>query len=141
MTIELKEGFSPNEVQNIAELYRKMDWWGGALVEIVWPKLLQALQASFKVVLAYDGEQLVGAGRMISDGVRYATIFDVVVLPTHQKKGIGKDIMHKLTENNEHLMIHLTSTFGNEDFYAKLGFKRHKTAFARYPSPSEYLQD
>jgi predicted N-acetyltransferase YhbS len=37
--------------------------------------------------------------------------------------------------------IHLTSTFGNEEFYKKLGFKKHKTAYAKYPFQSKYLED
>ena len=39
------------------------------------------------------------------------------------------------------MSIHLTSTFGNEDFYKKLGFKKHKTAYSKYPFPSKYIED
>jgi len=41
--------------------------------------------------------------------------------------------MNVLLKGEEHMPIHLTSTFGNEDFYKKLGFKKHKTAYAKYP--------
>jgi len=63
----------------------------------------------------------------------YGIVFDVAVLPEYQKKGIGKGLMNVLLKGEEHMPIHLTSTFGNEDFYKKLGFKKHKTAYAKYP--------
>ena len=48
--------------------------------------------------------------------------------------------MEALLRGNEHLLVYLTSTFGNEGFYSKLGFKKHKTAYAKYPCESEYLE-
>jgi len=70
----------------------------------------------------------------MSDGTCYSTIFDVGVLPEFQKSGIGKGLMQQLLAGLEHTCVHLTSTFGNETFYEKLGFKHHKTAMAKYPS-------
>jgi len=44
-------------------------------------------------------------------------------------------------DGNEKLLVGLTSAFGAVEFYRKLGFKRHKTAHAKYPSESTYLED
>lgn len=104
-------------------------------------KIKSAFINSFKVVTAGKADKLVGAGRLISDGICYGTIFDLGVLPEYRKQGIGKGMMNELLRNNEHLYVYLTSTFGNEEFYRKLGFKLHKTAFAKYPFESEYLED
>lgn len=104
-------------------------------------KIKSAFLNSFKIITAWKDDKLIGAGRMISDGICYGIIFDLGVLPEYQKQGIGKGIMDELLKDNEQLFIHLTSTFGNEEFYKKLGFKRHKTAFAKYPCKSEYLED
>jgi hypothetical protein len=49
--------------------------------------------------------------------------------------------MGELLNGNESLLIGLTSAFGAEDFYYKLGFKKHKTALAKYPGKSIYLED
>lgn len=52
-------------------------------------------------------------------------------------------IMEKLIEKAPHTCIHLTSTFGHEEFYLKVGFKPHKTAMALYPgkmAESPYLE-
>lgn len=102
-------------------------------------KIQSAFEHSYKVITAWYSDILVGATRMISDGICYGMIFDVGVLPEYQKLGIGKGLVSEIQKGNEHLCIHLTSTFGNEDFYKKLGFKPHKTAFAKYPYQSDYL--
>lgn len=99
-----------------------------------------AFQASNKVVSAWSNEKLIGAGCMLTDNICYGSIFDVGVLPSFQKQGVGRGIVIELMKGNEHLCIHLTSIFGNEQFYRNLGFRRHKTAFAKYPYVSEYLE-
>ena len=81
-----------------------------------------AFEASSKVSTAWIGDVLVGAGRMISDNVCYAYIVDVAVLPSHQKRGIGKGIMLRLLKDTAHMSVQLWPTKGNIAFYEKLGF-------------------
>jgi GNAT superfamily N-acetyltransferase len=88
---------------------------------------------SFAVASCWHKGQLVGIGRMISDGEMYSGIFDVVIDPDFQKMGVGKKIMETLISKAPDTVIYLTSTFGNEPFYFKLGFKPHKTAMSLYP--------
>lgn len=102
-------------------------------------KITRAFQNSYKIVLAWDDEIIVGAGRMISDGECYGWIHDVAVLESYRKQDIGKTIMEKLVEENETLLIGLTSSFEAVEFYTKLGFNKHKTAMAKYPGKSDYL--
>jgi len=135
--IDYKTGIACIDWPMLAELYEKV---GLGIRNNDIETIRKAFQASGKVVTAWRGEELLGAGRMITDGIRYGSIFDVGVFPAFQKQGIGKGIMIELLKGNDHLYIHLTSTFGNEPFYGKLGFKRHKTAMARYPHDSDYLE-
>ena len=102
--------------------------------------LTEAFRNSYKVVTAWEDQKLIGAGRVISDGVIYASIYDLAVLPSYQGHGIGKEIMGSLLKGNEKLFMYLTSTFGHEGFYEKIGFKKHKTAYAKYPFESKYLE-
>jgi aralkylamine N-acetyltransferase len=104
-------------------------------------KIRKAFERSYKVITAWEGETLVGAGRMLSDGICYAYINDLGVLSEYRGKGIGKELLMKLLEGEDSKPVHLTSTFGNEEFYKKCGFKKHKTAFAKYPFSSDYLED
>lgn len=103
----------------------------------------KAFSLSYAVISAWIEDRLVAVGRMISDGQMYSSIFDVVVDPEFQKMGIGKEVVSRLIAKAPSTCIHLTSTFGNESFYAKLGFKKHKTAMALYPgklATSPYLE-
>lgn len=127
--------------QSLLNLYERAGIMGRFVKTNDYEKVRIAFERSYKVVTAWDGETLVGAGRMLSDGICYGAIFDVGVLPEYQKKGIGKGVMQELLNGEEHMPIHLTSTFGNEEFYKKLGFKKHKTALSRYPFPTNYVED
>lgn len=99
-----------------------------------------AFTASSRVATAWQQRRLVGAGRVLTDFLCYATVFDLGVLPDCQHQGIGRTLLEHLLAGLDGCCIHLTSTFGNEPFYARLGFRRHRTAMARYPSPSPYLE-
>ena len=101
----------------------------------------EAFLSSYRVVTAWDGDRIVGAGRLLSDGVCYGWIHDMAVLPDLRKQGIGRDIVEGLLEGNERQLIGLTSSFEAVGFYRRLGFKKHKTAHAKYPGPSIYLED
>jgi predicted N-acetyltransferase YhbS len=138
--IEYKTGFSSIDWSMLVDLYGEIGLVAGHGQRKDIDSIRKAFQASAKVVTAWHNQQLVGAGRMLTDGVCYASVFDVGVLPTFQKRGVGKGLMIELMKGNEHLCVHLTSTFGNEEFYGKLGFRRHKTAMAKYPHDSQYLE-
>jgi aralkylamine N-acetyltransferase len=125
------------------ELYALYDQVGlvaGLAAKQEYSSIRSAFEQSFRVVAAFDEGRLVGAGRLLSDGLCYGLIVDVGVLPSHQKRGIGKGIMQALLEGVPELRVYLTSTFGNESFYERLGFRKHKTAYALLPGPSPYVE-
>ena len=87
--------------------------------------LQRAVENSFAVISVYEGDQLIGFGRLVSDGVLYATIHDVVVSPNWQQQGIGSSIIRKLVMICQHHDIHSVHLFANkgaENFYKHLGF-------------------
>jgi aralkylamine N-acetyltransferase len=102
--------------------------------------LQKAFQNSYLSVFAFDRGRLAGAVRAVSDGVYYATIFDVVVLPDYQRKGIGTALMKALLKKMTFEKIFLTSVPGKEPFYRKLGFYKHHTAMALYATPQPYVK-
>jgi aralkylamine N-acetyltransferase len=83
---------------------------------------------------------VVGAGRAITDWVNYAVIFDVVLLPEYQGKGIGKRIMIWLAEHFQARNILLHAVPGKERFYEGLGYRRMKTAMGRFADPETKRQ-
>ncbi len=139
--VSYKLGLEQINWSGLFNLYEKTGLLRRFIENKEFDKIQSAFQNSYKVVTAWDGNILVGSCRMLSDGISYGMIFDVGVLQEYQKKGIGKGMMNLLLKGEQHMSIHLTSTFGNEDFYKKLGFKKHKTAYAKYLFQSKYLED
>ena len=88
-------------------------------------ELSVALTNSWYVVSAYCEDELVGVGRIVSDGILYAMIYDLIVSPSHQNKGVGDTILSKLIEKcktAEVKDIQLFSAKGKALFYRKRGF-------------------
>jgi len=85
-----------------------------------------ALDRSWKVISAYEGNELVGVGRVVSDGSLHAMIYDLIVRPSHQGQGIGSAILKKLVSacRTEGIRdIQLFSASGKAGFYERHGFR------------------
>lgn len=137
--IEYKTDIDESQWEALVDLYDETDMCIGLGRMRETDKIRRSYQKSYRYVIAWDKDKIVGAGRMISDGECYGWIHDVAVLDSYRKHGIGRGIIERLLGGNEGLLIGLTSSFEAVDFYAKLGFKKHKTAMAKYPGPSDYL--
>ena len=138
--VEYRTGTDSIDWKALGELYEEVGLVAGFGKKRDIGTIRQVFQRRYKVVTAWQEGKLVGAGRMLSDGLCYGTIYDVGVLEAYQGQGVGKGIMEALLKGSGHLLVYLTSTFGSEEFYRKLGFKKHKTAYAKYPHESEYLE-
>ena len=85
---------------------------------------LEILRGSAAVVLARDGETVVGFVNAISDGVLSAYIPLLEVLPAHQGRGIGSELVRRLVARLESLyMVDLCCDAELEPFYLRLGFR------------------
>jgi len=112
---------SPHAVKALWDL---VPWSRGRDPESV----MRAIQGSELVVTAWDEERLVGTCRVITDGVYYATLWDVIVHPDYRGQGIGTRLVEAALEPFRHRgfsYIALYSVQGVEPFYERLGFKRH----------------
>jgi ribosomal protein S18 acetylase RimI-like enzyme len=85
---------------------------------------LALLHGSDHVVLARDPERVVGFVTAISDGVLSAYVPLLEVLPTHQGRGIGSELMRRLLARLENLyMVDLSCDADLEPFYRRLGLE------------------
>lgn len=105
------------------ELFQTTGW--NENYELTSDELLQALHSSWYVLSAYDGEKLVGFGRLVSDGILHAMIYELIVLPEYQGRGIGGEILSRLVEKCQGAGvrdIQLFCAHGKREFYEKRGF-------------------
>ena len=88
--------------------------------------LHQSLLASWHVSAVYEeGGRLVGFGRLVSDGVLHAMVYELMVAPDHQNLGIGTKILTGLVRVCiDHAIrdIQLFCANGKREFYEKRGF-------------------
>lgn len=99
-----------------------------AFVNQVWPgdydveRTQRALDKTMNIT-AYDGAALVGCLRILSDGYFFGTITELLVLPDHQKRGVGRELL-RLAKRNTPTMLYFGAQPGAEGFYEKNGCQR-----------------
>jgi len=72
---------------------------------------------------AWDGDQLIGFGRVLTDFVYRATIWDVIVDEAYQKQGIGTEIVQRILRHPRLKKVELFWLCTRRPgFYEKLGF-------------------
>ncbi len=105
------------------ELFETTDW--NTSYQASSYELNKAIQNSWYVIAAYENHELIGFGRIVSDGVLYAMIYDLIVKPAFQSQGVGTCILEQLIEKCKKVnmrCIQLFSAQGKIDFYQKRGF-------------------
>lgn len=74
-------------------------------------------------VTAWDGDVLIGFGRVLTDYVYRATIWDVIVDKAYQGQGIGTDIVQRILNHPRLKNVELFWLCTRmPSFYEKLGF-------------------
>ena len=92
----------------------------------------QILLGSYKVILAYENDRLIGFITSVSDGVLSAYIPFLEVLPAYQGKGIGKKLVKLLQDELKHLyMIDLLCDEELIPYYENLGMMKVQGACLR----------
>ena len=82
------------------------------------------------VVTAWEGNLLVGISRSLTDFSYVAYLADLAVRDSHQKLGIGRElIVRTRAEMGPRSMIVLLAAPAAVDYYPKLGFTKHGSAW------------
>ena len=82
------------------------------------------------VVTAWEGDAMVGISRSLTDFTYVAYLADLAVRDTHQKLGIGRElIVRTRAEMGPRSMIVLLAAPAAVDYYPKLGFTKHGSAW------------
>ena len=81
------------------------------------------------VVTAWDGESLVGIARSVSD-FSYATyLSDLAVRVSHQKQGIGRELIRQTQKQGGQATVILLSAPKAAEYYPRIGMKPHPSAW------------
>lgn len=113
------------QIRQIVDLYRMQGWWqtGDGESPHFIPKLIAG---SHCFVVAMKGEDIVGMGRAISDGISDAYIQDLTVRSDCRKQGVGRRILQVLLERlhaDGLRWIGLIAEPGSDNLYRRAGFR------------------
>jgi ribosomal protein S18 acetylase RimI-like enzyme len=86
------------------------------------------------VVSAWANERLIGAVRVLSDTMFRSIIYDLLVLPEYQNKGIGSELLRRCIERFPDSEWLVQTTEEISGYYEKHGFKINNDAFLTIPS-------
>lgn len=100
------------------------EWWTDGIDEPDQIALL--ITGSHCYCAATIGDEIIGIGRAISDGVSDAYIQDITVDKSHRRQGIASCIVSELVQQlieDGLRWIGLIAERGTQDFYIQLGFE------------------
>lgn len=89
-------------------------------------ELDRANRSSWFAVAAYDAERLVAFGRVVSDGVLHAMVYDMIVRPGYRRRGLGSEVLSRLLARCREAGIRDVQLFcarGKKPFYVRHGFE------------------
>lgn len=87
------------------------------------------------VVTAWDGELLVGIVRTLTDFTYVGYLADLAVRASHQRRGIGVELIRQTrTQMGRNSMLVLLAAPKAVDYYPKIGFSRHGSAWTLHAS-------
>ncbi|MCS0669883.1 GNAT family N-acetyltransferase [Cytobacillus firmus] len=119
----IKYEFAIPDQDQLFQLYENDGW--NEYLKLPKEKLHKAMEQSWLVISAYDGECLIGTGRIISDGVINAYLCGLIVDPDYRSQGIGKEMVRRLAEECSKARLHVQLLAEEEKagYYEKLDFE------------------
>ena len=122
--------------KDLAEVYRRVP-----LGKLDPGKLRRAYSNSEVCCFAFSGEALVGGGRAITDEASSTTVCELVVAPEFQRQGIGRAILSSILRKLAVPRVILAGVHGQQDFYRREGFLKHKSVMALYANSQWFVDN
>lgn len=114
--------------EEIRPLYESVGWISYLRKDDL---LEQAYARSLKILAAWQQDELVGVIRAVGDGCSILFIQDLIVHPSHQRKGIGTALMQAMLQafpDVNQTVLMTDDTENTVAFYEKAGFMNVKKA-------------
>lgn len=116
VTFSEKKEIEPSQ---LLRLFHQAPWAKERTLE----EAKEMLRHTDVALCAWDGDQLVGFGRVLTDFVYRATIWDVIVDKTYQKQGIGTELVQRILSHPRLKKVELFWLCTRRpSFYEELGF-------------------
>ncbi|MCX6611154.1 MAG: GNAT family N-acetyltransferase [Acidobacteria bacterium] len=81
------------------------------------------------IVTAWDGDLMVGISRSLTDFVYATYLADLAVRLSHQRLGIGKELIRRTQAEAVQANVILLAAPKAVDYYPHIGFERHGSAW------------
>lgn len=121
-TFTIVEQLNEIQIEQLYSLFRQM-WWAH---DRNMADILTMLKNSISFgLIENDTQNLVGYTRVLTDEIKYAFIFDVMIAEQHRGKGLGKMIMDAIIAHPKLRNIknfELTCSPDMMPFYERFGF-------------------
>lgn len=109
----------PPEASQLLKLFNQAPWAKGRSLE----DAKEMLSHTDVTLCAWDGDQLIGFGRVLTDFIYRATIWDVIVDKAYQEQGVGTQIVRRILTHPRLKKVELFWLCTRRPgFYEKLGF-------------------
>lgn len=93
-------------------------------------RMEQMLKQANLVITAWDGAELVGIARSLTDWVYVTYLSDLAVRKDYQKRGIGRELIQRTREAcDPRAMLVLLAAPAAEKYYPHIGFEHHAQAW------------
>ena len=126
MNIQYKTGLTP-ATADIIEVYNSS---GINRPTADAQRITDMYQNSDLVVTAWDGPQLIGVSRALTDFVYCCYLSDLAVRKEYQKQGIGKELVRLTKEAiGPRCMLLLLAAPAAMEYYPKIGMDKQDNAF------------
>lgn len=121
ITFSERKDFDPAQ---LVRLYACAPWAAGRTAD----QTREMLTHTDLAISAWDGERLVGFGRVLTDYVYRASIWDVIIHPDYQGQDLGTQIIQCILHHPDLKQVELfwLCTRDKQAFYEKLGFSSNE---------------
>ena len=99
-------------------------------------RMAAMLQNANLVVTAWEGDLLVGISRSLTDFAYVTYLSDLAVRASHQRQGIGKELIRKTQDAAGQAYVLLLAAPKAVDYYPHIGFTAHNSAWLLRPGES-----
>ena len=123
------------DVDAVIDLYRACTLGERRPIDQRW-RMAAMLRNANLVVTAWDGRLLVGIARSFSDFSFTTYLSDLAVRSSHQRNGVGRELMRLTQQAAPQAMLVLFAAPGAVDYYSHVGFTHHPSAWVLKPGES-----